>query len=119
MALIVANKWGFCIGSRILVSVSVCDSAHRQVVWADFDLNSVTGHDSDVVHSHLSAYVGQDFEVSFVELDAKSSIGKILEDCSIELDSLLLTRLVSNFLFKVSSTRHESTVYQYSEKCII
>jgi len=95
------------------------DSSHRQVIRTDLDLDSIARHDSNIVHSHFSTYVGKDFEIAFIEFDAKPSVGKILEDCAIEFDSMLLSRLISCFLPKVPSSRHEPLVYQESRVGII
>lgn len=78
-----------------LIAVPVGDASHRQIVGADLDLDPIAGHDSDVVHSHLSAYVGQHFQIALIQLDAKTSVGKILDNRAIEFDSLLLSRLIS------------------------
>ena len=92
----------------------ICDSTHGEVVRADFDLDSVARQDSDIVHPHFSADVSEYFEVAFIELDAKSRVRQVFKDCAIQLNALLLSRLISRFLLKVPSSRHEITVYQGS-----
>ncbi len=90
------------------------DSTHRQVIRTDFDFHSVAWQDSYIVHSHFATNVSQHFEVAFVKLHAKSSIWQVLQDCAIQLNAFLLSRLISRFLLEVPSSRHESTVYQGS-----
>lgn len=67
------------------------NSTHRKVVGTYFDLDAVAWQNSNVVHSHLSTHVGQYFEVAFIQLDAKTSVGQILKDRSIEFNALLLS----------------------------
>ena len=92
------------------------DPAHRQIVRTDLDLHSVARHDSDIVHAHLAAHVSQHLEVPLIELHAKTSVRKILEDCAIELDSFLLAGLIAYFLLEVPSSRHEPTSLPRFEK---
>lgn len=83
------------------------DSTHREVVRAQFDLNSVSGHDSDVVHPHLSADVRENFHIALVELYAKASVRQVLDDRAVKLNPLFLIGLIVGFGFIVPSARHE------------
>ena len=64
------------------------------------------------MHSHFAANVSQHLEVAFVKLYTKPRIWQVFEDCAIQLNAFLLSRLISRFLLEVPSSRHESTVYQ-------
>jgi len=69
------------------------DPAHRQIVRAQLHANPVTGQNSDVVHPHLAANVGQDLVIHFVQLYAKPGVGQVLKDRTLELNAFLLIGL--------------------------
>ena len=57
-----------------LVAMPERNSSHREIIRADLDLDSIARHDSNIVHSHFSTYVGKYFEIAFIEFDAKTSV---------------------------------------------
>ena len=90
------------------------DSTHCQIIGAQFNLDTVARHDSDIVHPHLSANVSENFHIPFIQLHAEPRIRKILDNCAIKLNALLLIRLVVCFGFIVPSSSHVFLVYQRS-----
>ena len=73
----------FCVRDRGLVAVPEGDSTHGEVVGAELNLDSVSRKDSDVVHSHLSTYVSENFHIPFVKLDAETGIREVFKDCAV------------------------------------
>lgn len=90
------------------------DSTHSQIVGAQFYLDTVARHDSDIVHPHLSANVGENFHIPFVQLHAEPRVRQVFDNCAIQLNALLLIRLVVCFGFIVPSSSHVFLVYQRS-----
>ena len=57
-----------------ILFVSVYDSTFGEIVWRHFYRHTVSGKDLDVVHPHLSRYMGQQL-VPVFKFDFKSSVG--------------------------------------------
>lgn len=58
-------------GDRLLVPVR--NTAPREIVWSQFNLDFVTGQDANVVTSHLSGYVSKD-GVAIFKFDPEHSV---------------------------------------------
>src|SRR5579863_8298137 len=75
--------------------VAVNDTTLGQVVRRHLHSNAVAGKDSDVVHPHFAADVGEQLDVvAFVQLDAEPGAGQILQDYALDLDALFLVLLL-------------------------
>ena len=73
-------------GARLLVPI--CDATAAEVVGGQFDLNTVSWKDADVVHPHLAAYVGQ-HAVPVVEFNSEHRSRKWLDDLSFQDDHIV------------------------------
>ncbi len=73
--------------SRLLVSVG--DPTSGEVVRGKFNLDFVARKDPDVMHAHLSGYVGQHL-VAVFEFDAKHCVGKWLDDHALQQNCIFL-----------------------------
>lgn len=58
--------------------VSIGDATSGEVVWGDLDLNTITGQNSNAVHSHFSGTVCEDL-VPIFQLDFEHGIGQRLD----------------------------------------
>lgn len=72
-SIVLIDWWGISTLYRLLVPVG--DSPSAQVIRCEFNLNSVSWKDSDVVHPHLSADVGQNV-VAVVQFHAETRAGE-------------------------------------------
>src|SRR5438552_2479818 len=75
------------------LSVAVDDPAHRQIVGRELDADPVAGQDSNVIHAHLAANVGEDFGLVLVEFYAETGVREVFEDGALDLDTLLFVVL--------------------------
>src|SRR5882672_1416075 len=64
------------------------DPRSREVVWSEFHRHLVARQDADVVHSHLSGDVPENY-VAVLQLDAKRRVRKILENLPLHLDNVV------------------------------
>jgi hypothetical protein len=80
---------------------AVNDAALGEIVGAHLDADPIPGENSDVVHTHLSRYVGQDLYAVF-DLYSKLGAGQILKNDAIEFDAAFLL-VIWGFLLDWSS----------------
>src|SRR3546814_15818495 len=60
------------------------NSGTRQVIGRELHCDLVTRQNPDVMHTHLARDVAQNY-VAIFQLDAKSCVGKVLENLSLHL----------------------------------
>jgi ATP-dependent RNA circularization protein (DNA/RNA ligase family) len=75
---------------RTFMSVSleaICNAASGEVVWSEFNLDFVTGKNTDVVHAHLSGDVRQHV-VTILKLYAKHCVWERLKNRALEHDRI-------------------------------
>src|SRR2546429_9003132 len=84
------SQMGLTLG-RTFIScsfVAVGDPAPRQIVGRDLHLDTVSGQDTDAMHSHLSRAVGEHL-VPVLELDSEHGVGERLDNRPFEHDRVL------------------------------
>ena len=72
---------------RMHLLVSIGDAASSEVIRRQLHLNTIAGQDADVVHPHLSRYVGEHL-VTIVQLDPEHRIWKGFGDLSFQDDRI-------------------------------
>src|SRR5205085_1616076 len=84
------SQMGLTLGRTFMSCsfVAVGDPAPRQIVGRDLHLDTVSGKDTDAMHSHLSRAVGEHF-VPVLELDSEHGVGKRLDYRPLEHDRVL------------------------------
>ena len=76
-----------------MLLVAEGDSSFGEVVRTHFHLDTVTGEDLNVVHTHLAGDVGDD-KGSVLELNAEHSVGQGLYYRSVHFNAVLFCHTV-------------------------
>jgi len=105
---------------REILLEAVHDPAHGQIIGAEFDSDSITWKNTNVVHSHFSADVRQDLHLAFIQLHTKTGIRQILKDYALDFDALLFVLLwfirwsFSRHCLQFTVSMHETPVNRFS-----